>query len=52
MRKLKRSVARHNMVKAGIAHMSKRPWVRGSNGLMTRADSYFSQNWRDYVVVK
>lgn len=52
MRKLKRSVARHNMIKAGITQMNKHPLIRDQNGMLVRADSYFSQNWRDYVVVK
>ncbi len=52
MRKLKRSIARHNMLKAGLRRINKRPLVRGSNGMLTRADSYFSQTWRDYVFAK
>lgn len=40
MRKLLRSVARHNMKRAGIQHMNRK-----------RADgkSYFASHWRDYV---
>jgi len=48
MRKLLRSIARHNMKKAGIQRMNKRPMVKGKSGMMERADSFFSQHWREY----
>ena len=49
MRKLMRSVARYNMTKKGIQHMNKRPWVRDASGMISKADSFFSLHWRDYV---
>lgn len=40
MRKLKRSVARHNMIKAGYTCLNK----KGANGR-----SPFAEHWREYV---
>ena len=40
MRKLLRSVARHNMKRAGIQHMNR----KGGDG-----KSFFARNWRNYV---
>ena len=40
MRKLLCSVARHNMKRAGIQHMSR----KGRDG-----KSFFARNWRNYV---
>lgn len=39
MRKLKRSVARANMKRAGITRLNKR----------NAGDSFFSKHWREYV---
>lgn len=43
MRKLKRSVARHNMKKAGWHNLNRK---------QADGQSAFAKNWRDYVVVK
>lgn len=40
MRKLLRSVARHNMKRADIQHMNR----KGRDG-----KSFFARNWRNYV---
>lgn len=40
MRKLMRSVARHNMKRAGYQHMNR----KGADG-----KSYFARHWRNYV---
>lgn len=40
MRKLRRSVARHNMKRAGVQHMNR----KGMDG-----KSFFACHWRDYV---
>lgn len=41
MRKLKRSVARANMERAGFHHVNKRHGARGT--------SFFAANWRKFV---
>jgi len=43
MCKLRRSVARHNMIKAGLTRL---------NHKQADGQSAFAKNWRDYVVVK
>lgn len=45
MRKLLRSVARHNMKLAGIQHMNRKIKL----GDRDKKESYFSRHWRDYV---
>ena len=40
MRALKRSVARHNMKKAGVTQMNKKKYGN---------ESYFARKWRDYL---
>lgn len=50
MRKYLRSIARHNMKRAGIQKVNKRPWGVKPGGLIpTRLPSYFSENWRAWV---
>ena len=44
MRKLRRSIARAKMLKAGIQHMNKKVKV-----LHDKDRSYFSLHWREYV---
>lgn len=44
MRKYRRNIARHNMMKAGIKHFNRHHSPDGK-----RADSYFALNWRDWV---
>lgn len=40
MRKLMRSVARHNMQRMGMAHINR----KGGDG-----NSFFAKHWRDYI---
>jgi hypothetical protein len=50
MRKYKRSIARHNMKKAGLQHVNRRPWgYRPGSPVPVRLPSYFSEHWRDFV---
>lgn len=51
MRKLQRSVAKHNMEKAGVQRMNKRPWLMSKAGIPYRGDSIFAQKWRVYCAV-
>jgi hypothetical protein len=43
MRKLMRSVARHNMEKSGVERINKKDSVKRS---------FFSKRWRQYIKVK
>lgn len=53
MRKLKRSIARHKMVKFGIQKMNKRKWgfMPGSR-VPSKLPSYFAENWRRFLNAK
>jgi len=48
MRKLMRSIARHNMEKAGIVQLNKRLYAMTKVGPV-RCDSKFAQHWREYI---
>ena len=41
MRKLKRSIAHHNMEKAGIVQINKRPWGVSKTGIPVRLEANF-----------
>lgn len=48
MRKLMRSIARHNMEKAGIEHLNKRT-TSYQNGRAQKGKSVFALKWREYL---
>lgn len=48
MRKLKRSIARANMKKAGIGNINRKRVVETLEGRVERC-SFFSKNWRKWV---
>lgn len=48
-RKIKRQIARHNMEKAGIVQLNKRPMGLSKTGAPIRLDSKSSKHWRDYI---
>ena len=48
MKKLMRSVARHNMEKAGITNLNKKQKDIKGNLI----GSKFSQHWREYIFVR
>lgn len=49
MRKLKRSVAKYNMKKAGIQHPNKHYMGVGKSGMPEKLPSFFQTHWRDFV---
>lgn len=50
MRKLKRSIARANMERAGIKHINKRKTgVNPISGMPVIFPSFFADNWRKYI---
>ena len=49
MRKLLRSMARHNLEKAGAVQLNKRPMGVDKHGFPIRLDSKFSRIWREYI---
>ena len=49
MRKLKRAIARRNMIKAGLTQINKRPLVRNATGMLVKADSKFAKHWREFI---
>jgi hypothetical protein len=49
MRKLLRSIARHNMKEMGITQINKRPWGVNKLGQSERLNSKFARTWLDYI---
>lgn len=50
MRKLLRQKAHHQMEKAGLTGVNKRPWVVNPvSGIRSRADSKFKRLWQEYA---
>jgi hypothetical protein len=50
MRKLKRSIARANMKRAGIQHINKKkPGRNPITGTLVILPSFFAEHWREYI---
>ena len=49
LRKLKRRIARDRMRKAGLRRVCKHDIVRDQYGMLRYVESYFANNWRDYI---